>query len=161
MNKINSQVNKLGLYCKEHRLTIVTAESCTGGGVAFAMSKSTDCSSILERGYISYSNQSKQSLLNVCADTLQTHGAVSKEVAIEMAEGSLKNSIAQVSLAITGLAGEDNDLEHNIGKAWLGVSIVDRKTFSKEIKFKGTRLQFIEFVIFNSLCFLLDCLITK
>ena len=158
---LNKIVTELGQHCKDHRLTIVTAESCTGGGVAFALSKSQAASAILERGYVTYSAQSKENLLNVKAESLQLNGAVSKIVAIEMATGALKNSIAQVSLAITGIAGEDNDCDHNKGKAWVAVSIMDAKTLTREITYVGTRLKFVDHVVLNSLSFCLETLINE
>jgi nicotinamide-nucleotide amidase len=160
--KIEILIEKLGNHCKENRLTIVTAESCTGGGIAFALSKSKKYSCLLERGYITYSLQAKENLLEVKPETLQIHGAVSKEVALEMAEGSLKNSIAQVSLAITGIAGEDMETEAPEGVAWVGVSTINSKsTHLKKLTFKGNRNKFINFVIEKSILFLFDTLDTK
>jgi nicotinamide-nucleotide amidase len=158
VKNVESIIKQLGELCKNHRLTIVTAESCTGGGIAFALSKSMETSAILERGYVTYSTQSKEGLLEVKAETIQLNGAVSKQVAMEMASGALKNSIAQVSLAITGIAGEDNDSAHNKGVAWVAVSIVDSKTFACELTFTGSRLQFVNHVLLKSLAFFLETL---
>ena len=148
----------LGDFCHQHRLTLATAESCSGGGIAFALSKSTRASSILERGYVTYSNPAKESLLHVKADSIQLHGAVSEVVATEMAAGALHNSIAQVSLASTGLAGEDNDLAHNEGIAWLAIARIDKKIITKKLSFKGARVQFMDYVLFQSLVFLAETL---
>ena len=158
-NEINSLIDELGNFCKQHKLTIVTAESCTGGGIAYMLSKSRITSSILERGYVTYSHQSKQRLLHVNSQTLQTQGAVSKEVAEAMSRGALENSIAQVSLAVTGIAGEDNDAIHDVGRAWISVTIIDNKTFTKEFIFTGSRIDFIEYMIQTSILFLSECLI--
>ena len=70
-----------------------------------------------------------------------------------MAEGALKNSIAQVSLSVTGIAGEDNDASHEEGIAWIAVSIIDKKTVSHQLKFRGSRLKFINYVIEKSIEF--------
>ena len=156
MKKIkNTLINDLGDLCKKHHLTLVTTESCTGGGLAFELSKCKMCSSNLERGYITYSNQSKESVLGVNLDTILLKGAVSEEVAIEMAEGALKKSLAQVSVSITGIAGEDSSKEKE-GQAWIAISMIDYLTLTKKVEFTGNRKKFIEFVIEKSIRFLYE-----
>ena len=90
---------------------LVTAESCTGGGLAEILTRIPGSSFWFERGFVSYSNESKQDLLFVPADTLEQFGAVSEETAFAMAEGALKNSRADYSVAITGIAGPDGGTE--------------------------------------------------
>ncbi|MGR3363102.1 MAG: CinA family protein [Maritimibacter harenae] len=85
--------------------TIATAESCTGGMVGAALTDIAGSSDVFERGFVTYSNAAKTEMLGVGADTLQAHGAVSEEVAREMAEGALTHSPAQVAVSITGIAG--------------------------------------------------------
>lgn len=84
---------------------VVTAESCTGGLLARVLTETAGSSGWFERGFVTYSNQSKIDLLGVRADSLQKHGAVSETVAGEMASGALKRSPASLSLAVTGIAG--------------------------------------------------------
>jgi nicotinamide-nucleotide amidase len=84
---------------------IVTAESCTGGWVAQELTAIAGSSAWFDRGFVTYSNEAKQEMLGVRAETLQTHGAVSEETALEMAQGALKMSRGTVALAITGIAG--------------------------------------------------------
>ncbi|MEH6644974.1 CinA family protein [Sulfitobacter sp.] len=84
---------------------IATAESCTGGMVAAALTDLAGSSDVFERGFVTYSNAAKEELLGVCPGTLAQFGAVSEEVAAEMATGALKNSQAQVAVSITGIAG--------------------------------------------------------
>jgi nicotinamide-nucleotide amidase len=84
---------------------VVTAESCTGGLLARVLTETAGSSDWFERGFVTYSNQSKIELLGVRADSLQIHGAVSEAVAGEMAAGALKRSPASLSLAVTGIAG--------------------------------------------------------
>lgn len=99
-----------------HALTICTAESCTGGLVAAAMTNLSGSSSWFERGFVTYSNASKHQHLGVPMDLIQTHGAVSISVAQEMARGAILASGAQVSLAITGVAGPTGgSLEKPVG----------------------------------------------
>ncbi|WP_127900161.1 CinA family protein [Solirhodobacter olei] len=84
---------------------IATAESCTGGMVSAAITDVPGSSDIFERGFVTYSNAAKETMLGVRAETLAAHGAVSEEVAREMAEGALAHSRASLAVAITGIAG--------------------------------------------------------
>lgn len=87
------------------RLRIATAESCTGGLIAACLTEIAGSSDVLERGFVTYSNDSKVELLQVPADMLDKHGAVSPHVARAMAEGALAHSRADVAVAVTGIAG--------------------------------------------------------
>ncbi len=84
---------------------IVTAESCTGGLIAALLTEIAGSSDVVERGFVTYSNEAKQELLGVPAATLEAHGAVSGETAEAMAEGALRNSRADVAVSVTGIAG--------------------------------------------------------
>jgi nicotinamide-nucleotide amidase len=86
-------------------LKIATAESCTGGLVAGALTEIAGSSDVVDRGFVTYSNAAKEAMLGVPAATLKRHGAVSAETAAAMAAGALKNSEADVTVAITGIAG--------------------------------------------------------
>ena len=86
-------------------ITIATAESCTGGMVAAALTDVAGSSDVFDRGFVTYSNAAKIAMLGVSATTLDTYGAVSEEVAQEMAEGALTQSGAQLAVSITGIAG--------------------------------------------------------
>lgn len=87
--------------------TLALAESCTGGLVAAALTEVAGSSAVLERGFVTYSNEAKQDLLGVSADVIDAFGAVSIAVAWSMAQGALRNSRADVAIAITGVAGPD------------------------------------------------------
>ncbi len=89
----------------ERRLVLVTAESCTGGLVAAALTAIAGSSAVLERGFVTYSNASKTDLLAVPADLIEAHGAVSEPVARAMARGALAGSGADLSVSVTGVAG--------------------------------------------------------
>ena len=95
----------VGRALKSTGLSLVTAESCTGGWVGEAVTAIAGSSDWFDRGFITYSNAAKREVLGVAAATLSQHGAVSEETAREMALGALKHSRAQVSVAITGVAG--------------------------------------------------------
>jgi nicotinamide-nucleotide amidase len=110
------QVAKLAQLLLTRQLMICTAESCTGGMVAAALTDLSGSSSWFERGFITYSNASKHEHLAVPMDLIQTHGAVSVSVAQEMARGALAAGRAQVALAITGVAGPTGgSLEKPVG----------------------------------------------
>lgn len=90
---------------KSRGLTVTTAESCTGGMVAAALTDIAGSSNIFERGFVTYSNLAKQEMLGVNAETLDAHGAVSEQVAREMAEGARAAARADIAVAISGIAG--------------------------------------------------------
>jgi nicotinamide-nucleotide amidase len=91
--------------CRTHGLKVATAESCTGGLVAGALTEIPDSSDVLDRGFVTYSNAAKQAMLGVPASILERHGAVSRETADAMAAGALAMSDADLAVAITGIAG--------------------------------------------------------
>lgn len=90
---------------EQARLKIATAESCTGGLLAALFTEIPGSSSVFERGFVTYSNRSKEEMLGVPGDALADYGAVSEPVARMMAEGALKNSRANIAIGITGVAG--------------------------------------------------------
>ena len=89
----------------KHQLVITVAESCTGGLLSAALTETPNSSSVFERGYITYSNAAKIDLLGVSDTTLQKFGAVSEEVACQMAQGASRASGADIAVAVTGIAG--------------------------------------------------------
>ena len=91
--------------CRARGLRITTAESCTGGLVAAALTEIPGSSDVVESGFVTYSNEAKQKMLGVPAATLKRHGAVSGQTAAAMAKGALKHSPADLAVAITGIAG--------------------------------------------------------
>jgi nicotinamide-nucleotide amidase len=102
---VNALAQKVGAALKAKGLRLATAESCTGGWVAMALTAIPGSSDWFERGYVTYSNAAKQEDLGVAVDTLRQHGAVSEAVAREMAVGAAKRARTQLALAITGVAG--------------------------------------------------------
>lgn len=125
---------------KKKGLLLVTAESCTGGGLAYFLSQLPDCSKIFERGYVTYSEKSKQDLLRVKGNTLKKYGAVSEMTAKEMATGALKKSHADMSIAITGLAGPSRDTTStcSIGTVYIACAN-HKKIVVMEYHFSGNR----------------------
>lgn len=113
---------------RKSRALITTAESCTGGMVAAAITDIPGASGIFERGYVTYSNAAKTDLLGVNPETLAAHGAVSEEVAREMAQGALIRSGATLAVAITGIAGPGGSEHKPEGRVCFAVATIDTQT---------------------------------
>lgn len=94
----------IGAY-RDRGWMIATAESCTGGLIAGSLTEISGSSAVVDRGFVTYTNQAKVDLIGVSENTLQTFGAVSRETALQMAHGALLRSNAQVAVAVTGIAG--------------------------------------------------------
>lgn len=99
--------SEVGTALKRRNWMLALAESCTGGGVAEAITAIPGSSGWFDRGFITYSNASKNEMLGVSLQTLETHGAVSEPTAMEMAQGAVSRSHAQLAVAISGIAGPD------------------------------------------------------
>jgi nicotinamide-nucleotide amidase len=105
MSDLEPQAADLLQHLKERKLTLATAESCTGGLIAATLTEISGSSDVVERGFVTYSNEAKTELLGVPMPLIATHGAVSEPVARAMAEGALAASRAQLAVAVTGIAG--------------------------------------------------------
>lgn len=92
-------------YCSQTGQMIATAESCTGGLIAAVLTEISGSSAVVDRGFVTYSNDAKMEMLGVSAATLEEYGAVSRETALQMAAGALWRSNAYLSIAVTGIAG--------------------------------------------------------
>lgn len=113
---------------------VATAESCTGGMVAAAITEIPGSSDVFDRGFVTYSNAAKIEMLDVRAETLRAHGAVSEEVAHQMAAGALARSQATIAVAITGIAGPGGSEHKPEGRVCFGVATQ-----------QGTRTETVEF----------------
>ena len=123
----------------ENGLFLATAESCTGGMIAAACTDLAGSSAWFERGFVTYSNAAKTGLLGVDAALIAEHGAVSEQVARAMAFGAIRHSHAQVSVAVTGVAGPSGgSLEKPVGMVWFGFSVNGMLT-SEVMQFDGDR----------------------
>jgi nicotinamide-nucleotide amidase len=107
-------------------ILIATAESCTGGMVSAALTDVAGSSAVFERGFVTYTNTAKVQMLGVRPATLDAHGAVSEEVATEMAQGALQNSAATLAVAITGIAGPGGSEHKPEGCVCFGLATRDR-----------------------------------
>ncbi len=121
---------------------VVTAESCTGGGLSAAMTSLPGSSNWFDRGMVTYSNDAKQDLLGVKRETLEQYGAVSEEIAAEMVTGAVANSRAQYGVSITGIAGPDGGSEDKpVGTVCLGWHHVNGAVTTTRVVFEGEREQ--------------------
>lgn len=138
---VNELSERLGKLLLEQNLKLVTAESCTGGGLAEIITRIPGSSNWFERGFVTYSNAAKQELLGVPIDNLDDYGAVSEETAIAMAEGALENSHCDISVSITGIAGPDGGTDDKpVGTVCLAWSRRDMNTHATRTIFKGDRM---------------------
>jgi nicotinamide-nucleotide amidase len=120
--------------CRSQNVRIASAESCTGGLLAACLTSIAGSSDVFERGWTTYSNQSKVELLGVGAQTLTSFGAVSPQTALEMARGALQNSAAEIAISITGIAGPGgHSAEKPVGLVYMAT--ITRKGRAGEQKF--------------------------
>ena len=114
---------------------IATAESCTGGMIAAAITDIAGSSAVFDRGFVTYSNAAKQAMLGVRTDTLAQHGAVSEEVAHEMAEGALARSEAGLAVAVTGIAGPGGSEFKPEGRVCFAPALTGQPTHVETVEF--------------------------
>lgn len=120
IDELKTLVLKASKKLSDQQLKLVTAESCTGGGLSYWLTSVPGSSAWFERGFVTYCNTAKIEMLNVQPSTLEQFGAVSEETAREMAQGALINSHADISIAITGIAGPDGGTkEKPVGLIWI------------------------------------------
>lgn len=125
---------------KDNKWTMTTAESCTGGLIAAAITAVPGSSSVFDRGFITYSNQSKTEMLEVREDTLETHGAVSEQTAAAMVTGALRKSRAHLAVAVTGIAGPGGgSAEKPVGLVYIGCGLRGQDPKVTKHNFSGTR----------------------
>lgn len=141
-SKLILLTNQIANILATKRWRLASCESCTGGWLAKSCTDISGSSSWFERGFITYSNQSKHDLVNVSLSTIEQFGAVSEQTAIEMAQGTLSHSNADISVAITGIAGPDGGtVEKPVGTVWFAWAIKNQGTQTQKYQFKGDREQ--------------------
>lgn len=125
----------------EKGYSVSTAESCTGGLLSGTIINVSGVSAVYKEGYITYANEAKENLLGVSHEDLETVGAVSEEVARQMAEGAKKRAKAECGLATTGIAGPDGGTkEKPVGLVYIGCSVKDH-TVVEKYQFAGSRME--------------------
>lgn len=131
---------KLVSLLLEKGLTVTTAESCTGGMIASKIVNVSGASEVFNAGFVTYANSAKEAYAGVLSETLQTYGAVSSQVALEMARGVAKTAGAEVGISATGIAGPGGgSAEKPVGLVYIGCHVCG-KTDYKEFHFTGDRL---------------------
>lgn len=137
---VENLVEKLSIILESKNMMLCTAESCTGGMIAAAITDRAGSSGIFDRGFVTYSNASKSQLLGVDNLILESHGAVSKECAKAMALGALENSQANLAVSVTGIAGPDGgSIEKPVGLVFIGIATKSGHTQTFECLFIGNR----------------------
>jgi nicotinamide-nucleotide amidase len=147
---------QVGHILNKHRLKLVTAESCTGGGLSYWITSMPGSSIWFERGFVTYSNLAKIENLGVSQHTINTYGAVDEKTVREMAEGALKHSYAEVSIAITGIAGPAGSTPNKpVGTVWIGYAKQSAETQTQLLLLQGDRQSIREQTIEQALTGLL------
>ncbi|MCD7727835.1 MAG: CinA family protein [Ruminococcus sp.] len=142
-NTIDRTAIKVVKWLTEHGLTISLAESCTGGMLSEAITSVSGASEVYECGICSYSNRIKQSILGVNSESLEKYGAVSEQVAREMANGVLRLSQSDIAVGVTGIAGPLGGTEEKpVGTVWVSVATKE-KTIAKNLMLynRGVKLE--------------------
>ena len=137
---IESLASQVGRQLLERELMVTTAESCTGGLVAGALTAIAGSSGWFERGFVTYSNHAKIEMLGVAPDLIETYGAVSEETARAMAQGALLESRAQAALSVTGIAGPAGGTRDKpVGTVCFGWVLLEQDVHSETMHFDGDR----------------------
>jgi nicotinamide-nucleotide amidase len=130
--------------CRQREIMAATAESCTGGMIAAALTDIPGSSAVVDRGFVTYSNPAKIEMIGVSGATLEAHGAVSRETALEMASGALAHSRAGIALAVTGVAGPDGGSEEKpVGLVWFGLALKGQTPITEHRIFENRGRDFI------------------
>ncbi len=143
----------------ERKWVLATAESCTGGGIATLITDLAGSSAYFDRSFVTYSNNAKQTMLDVPQQTLVEFGAVSEQTAKAMAEGAQKNSLADVSLSVTGIAGPTGAVEGKpVGTVCFGLKLSKQSAQTTTQFFDGDRAAVREQSVQFALNWLLQCM---
>ena len=121
--------------CRAQGLKIACAESCTGGMLAAALIDLAGSSDVFDRGFVTYSNAAKREMLGVLAQTLNAHGAVSEQVAAQMASGALLNSDADLAVSITGIAGPGASDHKPEGRVCFAIIVAGQDCLAETVEF--------------------------
>ena len=137
--KLLVSTSKIVRHCAKKRWRIATAESCTGGLIAACITEIPGASKVFQQGYVTYSDASKNKILNVSVNSIREFGAVSREVAILMANGLYSRSKCNLSISVTGIAGPNGATKHKpIGLTYIAIKS-KRISFCKKFIFLGDR----------------------
>ena len=139
-DELTARAARVLFHLDELGIKAATAESCTGGMVAAALTAIAGSSSVVDRGFVTYSNEAKTEMLGVPAELIVQHGAVSEAVARAMAEGALAHSHAQIAVAITGIAGPGGgSADKPVGLVHFACATAGQPTRHQAVIFPGDR----------------------
>jgi nicotinamide-nucleotide amidase len=140
LDRLTEDATRLLEECRQAGVKLATAESCTGGLIAATLTAIAGSSDVVERGFVTYSNEAKSELLGVAAAVIERHGAVSEAVALAMAEGALSRSRADIAVSVTGIAGPGGaTLAKPVGLVHLGCARRGRATVLEHRILAGDR----------------------
>ena len=138
----NKQLKELAAQLVQRGEMLSTAESCTGGGIAYAVTELAGSSAWFDAGFVTYSNSAKQRMLHVSASTIERFGAVSDAVVREMALGAIQQSQADWAISVSGIAGPDGGSDEKpVGTVWVAWAHKDKVLQSHCYQFDGVRAQ--------------------
>lgn len=157
MTAVDQQVAQLSSLLRQHNYRMATAESCTGGLIAAHMTSLAGSSEVFERGWVTYTNEAKHAELGVDISVFEQHGAVSEACVLAMAKGALKYSAAQVSVAVSGIAGPSGATKDKpVGTVWIAWAIAHSACDALCFLFDGERQQVREQAVAQALAGLIQ-----
>jgi nicotinamide-nucleotide amidase len=135
-----AEAESLLAACRAGSIRLATAESCTGGLIAATLTAIAGASDVVDRGFVTYSNEAKHELIGVPMGLIQTDGAISETVARAMAEGALARSRATIAISVTGVAGPGGGtMEKPVGLVWFGLAKKGQPAISEQCLLPGDR----------------------
>jgi nicotinamide-nucleotide amidase len=144
MSELADLADRFLMACQRRKILVATAESCTGGMIIALLTDIPGSSSMVDRGFVTYSNDAKIEMLGVSPATLDAHGAVSRKTALEMAAGALAHSHAGIALAVTGIAGPDGgSAEKPVGLVWFGLAMAGEPPIAEKQQFDNQGRDYI------------------
>lgn len=156
MDKLTGIASVLGARLAKLQWRLATAESCTGGGVAEAVTRIPGSSAWFECGFVTYSNHSKKALLGVPDHLLEQYGAVSEAVVLAMVQGAIQRSQAQAALSVSGVAGPQGGTpDKPVGLVWMAWNHPSCSPFARSFHFAGDRQAVRQQAVFKAL----DCML--
>ncbi len=144
MSELGELADRFLKACANRKILAATAESCTGGMIISTLTDIPGSSSMVDRGFVTYSNDAKIEMLGVSPVTLDAHGAVSRETALEMASGALSRSHAGIALSVTGIAGPDGGSDEKpVGLVWFGLAVTGQPPIAERHQFDNKGRDFV------------------
>jgi len=155
----NELLAQLATLALENKTVIATAESCTGGMIAAALTDLSGSSAWFDRGFVTYSNEAKMQMLGVTRETIEEQGAVSAAAVAEMSQGALARSDATLSVAVSGVAGPTGGSDSKpVGTVWIAWASDSRGALTRHYRFSGDREAVREQTVCEALKGLIGCI---